>query len=310
MSISAETLTALRNIRDAVPKLCAKLEQSSESSNDQSGLISEHDVNEWGIPISMPSTAAVLTPATAPAFPETYPSYWQSVAEFDENGKLISLLLGGQRLRSLKVESLLPSELMETVSKLDLAGTDISATDLCHVLQRCQRLTSLYLGGNSFGDAGIVEFSSALPQSLRVLDLRYNDIVDSSTAALAEFIHHSSCEKLYLEGNKIGDSGVGDLSKTGPIKELFLGQNNIGPQGAESLAQGLSRAESQLEKLYLEGNHIGPAGAISFRSILENPDNKTKLKNLFVDNNQIGKEESIALGRALSSNTMIGDSAC
>ena len=102
----------------------------------------------------------------------------------------------------------------------------------------------------------------------------------------------------------MNDSGVSGLSSLGPLTELYLGQNNIGPVGAARLAQTLHGAN--LKKLYLEGNQIGDAGAKAFYEVLETMENKT-LEKLFCDNNGISKEEAIHLGSSLGSATVIGD---
>lgn len=84
-----------------------------------------------------------------------------------------------------------------------------------------------------------------------------------------------------------------------------MGQCQIGPQGAASLADKL--AGSILEKLYLEGNHIGDAGADTLRQALLR--GKHKVEKLYVDNNGLSKENALALGAAVNSATVIGDAA-
>ena len=303
-SIDPTTLAALRSLRDAIPKLHEKLRGSTD---DRSGVLTDHQVNEWGIPIVAETTA----PAAPSALSDEEPAYWEKIADLNEKGRVASLLLGGHRLFSVNISELLTADLLQSVTKLDLAGTDMPVDALCQIIRRAPGLLALYLGGNSLGDAGMEHIVKALPQSLQLLDVRYNDIGHSGAVVLADFLKRSqSCEKLYLEGNALGDAGAHALSDTGCVKELYLGQNNIGPAGACSLANGLTKPSTRLERLYLEGNHIGADGAISFQRALKTVGDKKKLKNLFVDNNSIGKTESMKLGQALSSSTMIGDSAC
>jgi hypothetical protein len=57
----------------------------------------------------------------------------------------------------------------------------------------------------------------------------------------------------------------------------------------------------------LEGSNIGLQGANAFSTVLEELDGNTVLKNLFVDNNNIGKEGPKQLASALDSATTMGD---
>lgn len=299
--IPIETLAALRALREAIPKLAEKLKPKPPP--DHSGLILNDGGNDWGI--SMPGQQPVET-VTLPSFPDTDLRYWKPIAVFDENGCITQLLLGRQRLVTVNFDLLLP--LLKHLVRLDLAGTMAPVNVMAQVLDQCQDgLTHLYVGGNALGDNGFVQLVPHLPKTLCLLDVRYNDLGDKSAKALATFLQTSrECEKVYLEGNLLGNDGAHHLSQTGCVRELYLGQNQIGAKGATSLAEGLGTG--QLEKLYLEGNNIGPAGAISFCKALDELGTEKKLKKLYVDNNEIGKTESVKLGNALQSNTMIGDS--
>jgi hypothetical protein len=316
-SIPTETLKALRALREAAPKISESLMPAPPP--DKSGLILENAIaDDWyGLPI--PGSQRV-TPTSLHLFLDTDPMYWKPIAVFDENGGITSLLLGRQRLQTVHANLLLP--LLDNVVKLDLAGAHFPVPALIKVFGHCQtlgRLTHVYLGGNALGDEGFIRLVPHLPKSLQMLDLRYNDLGSPSAAALAALLPYSVCEKVYLEGNSIGDTGAMELaSHLGPVRELYLGHNKIGPEGAKALAVGLlapsasSDNNCRLELLYLEGNHIGSVGAISFQRALETlagADNKKRiiLQKLYVENNGIGKEEAMSLGSALQSSTMIGD---
>ena len=100
------------------------------------------------------------------------------------------------------------------------------------------------------------------------------------------------------------------------MEEVFLGQKRIGPAGARSLAASL-RSNAAVTKMYLEGNSVGDEGAAAFCKMLEGRRGETKteadattespLKHLYLENNNIGKELSNRLGRALRSETVIAD---
>ena len=155
--------------------------------------------------------------------------------------------------------------------------------------------------------------STRRPQNLVHLDLRFNDIGPEGTYGLCQGLEiNPTVTRLYLEGNQLRDEGatiMANLLKVAgcPLEHLFLGANQIGPDGASHLASTLS-INKTLTKLYLEGNAIGEAGADAFTKILIHCDGDTGLKHLFCDNNNIGKEGSQRLAKALNSATAIGDS--
>ena len=265
-SIPSATLAPLRALRDATPKLAENLKPSP--APDQSGLILDTNGMDWGI--AMPGESPLARNLALPSFSENDARYWEPIASFDENGHITSLLLGRQRLQTVRVDLLLP--LLDHVIELDLAGTYLPVSAMTRVLDHCSAgLTHLYLGGNALGDDGIITLAPHFPKTVQLLDLRYNNIGATGAAALADdyFLQNASCacEKLYLEGNVLGDAGAKHVAVTGPIRELYLGQNKIGANGASALAQGLKGG--RLKKLFLETNHIGAAGAISLRRALE-----------------------------------------
>mmetsp|Transcript_24845 Transcript_24845/g.58292 ORF Transcript_24845/g.58292 Transcript_24845/m.58292 type:complete len:347 (-) Transcript_24845:1582-2622(-) len=205
----------------------------------------------------------------------------------------------------------------------------------------------LYLGGNGLGARGAEAiaasglFQGETQRKLIKLDLRYNDIGGSGMMALSNALRNktipsnnslddktksrngqnaSAVQYLYLEGNSIGDDGCAALSEllsshsqieqdgesSSCIQELYLGANGIGPTGAEHLASVL-RVNKTISKMYLEGNGIGAQGAIVFCQVLEELKGDTGLKHLYVDNNNIGKEISNRLAKALRSDSTIED---
>jgi len=280
-------------------------------------------------------------------------------------GRVTYLNLGGKRLHrglDAKVLTFFPA-----LTTLNLGGTDLPAQNTVDILTNRSNsddannnpttvLEHVYLGGNGLGDEGAQLLAGAwqkspsgccLPQSLRTLDLRYNDISGVGMAALCRaFLQASAAEdgassccapnKLtawHMEGNCIGDDGCRALAEwmmvlsrdrdrcSCCLEQLFLGANRIGPEGAKHLARALQAnnnnsacsSNSKLTKLYLEGNHIGEEGAAALARALEhnaksnNGDYLGVLKNLYVDNNNIGKEGSQRLARALNSATAIPD---
>jgi Ran GTPase-activating protein (RanGAP) involved in mRNA processing and transport len=237
---------------------------------------------------------------------------------FNDGGKVTTLNLGGMRLRQgLPCNSVVFLG-FEDLRSLNLGGTDLPIADIAAVLGYLGAIESLHLSGNGLGDDGAKQIAAWLettkPKHLIKLDLRYNDIGGVGMEALCcQGLQHTNVAYWHMEGNNIGDDGCAALSKglllpDFKLQELFLGANQIGPDGAIHLAAALkNNNNSLLSKLYLEGNHIGHTGATAMAEALESLDGTATLKNLFMDNNNIGKEGSERLAKALNSATAIPD---
>lgn len=93
------------------------------------------------------------------------------------------------------------------------------------------------LGCNPLGDAGGEQLANGLGRSLRILDLRQAELGEAATLAL---------------GRKLRDAAT--------LQELLLSGNNIGPAGAQALAEGWAWISS-LRHVDLSGNMaIGKEG--------------------------------------------------
>lgn len=243
----------------------------------------------------------------------------QDRVAFNDDGKVITLNLGGMRLRKGLPCPPAVFQNFSALSSLNLGGTDLPMADIAAVLGFLGAIESLHLSGNGLGDDGAKQIAAWLkttkPKQLTKLDLRYNEIGGTGMEALCcQGLLHTNVAYWHMEGNCIGDVGCAALSSLllhadFKLQELFLGANQIGPHGAICLAVGLKKNNhnSLLSKLYLEGNHIGHAGATAMAEALEVLEGTAVLKKLFVDNNDIGKEASERLAKALNSATAIPD---
>jgi len=302
--IESDTLKALLRLRDSVPGMLAKLKPNA-SPPDYSGMIWD----DFTFPNSNKQVCDIESKANIDEAPDTSNiDYWKKICSFDEKGRITTLSLGGQRLKNIESNILVRPEFSRSTI-IDLAGTDIPVELLVQFLSSCDRLKQLHLGGNALGDTSVRSLMNGVPNllKLRSLDMRYNDITSVGAIEIGKFLSSPECslEYLYLEGNDLGCDGARALSNTGPLLDLFLGQNNIKGEGASALAEGLKNG--CLKKLYLEGNAIGPDGAISFRKALEDQGDSRNLEKLYADNNGIGKTEFGKLGAVLNSVTMIGE---
>ena len=329
-------------------------------------------------PLPPPTVAADTTTTTD----DTMPVYWKSIATFDEQGRIVTLGLAGARLHKVRTQpslarALVHPALLQTPSltTLNLANTNLPLDHLEQVLETvAQSRTTLhtwslplssdtdhamtdpnhgttfsmtlhlYLGGNALSHGLSRLVPHVQRHAVTVLDLRYTDLTVADASALSRVLQESVwLQKLYLEGNALGDEGIQALlvlskkdddhhdtttrntitTNVCHLRELYLGQNDIGPTGALILARAVSPIHSQqslsssscvlhlpvLEKLYLEGNRMGNAGAQAFHKVLVTwPKNTAKcLQKLYVDNNGMDKQQAIALGAALNSATVIGE---
>jgi hypothetical protein len=243
---------------------------------------------------------------------KTCAAWPEAQVAFDDEGYVTMINLGSKRLhRGIKCIDAFGFERLTTLS---LGGTDLPAKDTVLVLQQVQTsITSVYLGGNGLGVDGakqIGEWLSAAPR-LKTLDVRYNDIAGPGMEALCISLVNTPVVYLYVEGNQIGDQGAIALAAllkqvdACQIEEVFLGANQIESAGTIALASCLE-SNKLVSKIYLEGNAMGLEGANAFSEALETLKGDTGLKHLFADNNQIGKEGSKRLAKALNSSTAIG----
>lgn len=216
-------------------------------------------------------------------------------------GTLTNLYLGGNGLGNDGV-ALLASWMAEFCNntttrlplvKLDLRYNNITGdsglTALCQTgLPHCPKLAILHLEGNRIGDEGCAALANCCMRSGRQRTDHVDDISTPTTTATTTTTPSGDCR----------------------LEQLYLGANGIGPVGAAHLAKVLRSENSRLTKLYLEGNDMGDAGAAAWSQALEDTVHDTKnkssvLQHLFVDNNNIGKEASQRLTRALNRATVV-----
>lgn len=300
-TIHADALASLQALRDASPRLAAKLKPAPPV--DHSGMLGG---------FCMPGAPPPAEPVEE--YPDSDPRYWKKICTFSpESGTVTTLSLGGNRLKHLREWE---SGLLKDVVTLDLASTDLEMDAIVGIVSKCPVLRHLHLGGNGTTGSDVQKLLDSVRTivlQLATLDLRYNNIGQEGMAALSNMLQQEDgcCwSTLYLEGNQLTDNCFVDtnVSFGSTLVELYLGQNQIGPEGAGALAQGLLDKNCRLKKLYLESNQIQNAGAKAFYEVLEGQTDESKtLEKLYVENNGIGKEESIRLGRSLNSPTFIGD---
>jgi Ran GTPase-activating protein (RanGAP) involved in mRNA processing and transport len=156
-------------------------------------------------------------------------------------------------------------------------------TALADALRVCASVTSLSLGDNDLGDAGVEALSIGLKESksLKTLDLSNrnessNKFGPRGAMALASAIAviASSLTKILVGGNNLGDEGATFLcdalreSTVTKVQELDLRYNGIGPEGAKAVA-AIAAIVASVTKLTLWKNNLGGEGKAVLRKALE-----------------------------------------
>jgi len=225
---------------------------------------------------------------------------WHNVKELHLGGNQI-----GNRGTAAIVEKITGS-----LEKLSLFHNNIGvegAEAIADALNRTKNVKSLWLHDNQLGNRGVRKLAR-VAYSLRELWLGDNLIGDKGLKQLADALSRpASLQSLWLHNNQIGNEGVIALAKAlhkdMDLRIMCFSDNNIGATGAEALGEALIEGNSPLEELKLRGNKVGDIGAIALaRSIKSNIGHLVKLN---LSHNNIGPVGAIALAEAMEVNTKI-----
>jgi Ran GTPase-activating protein (RanGAP) involved in mRNA processing and transport len=140
--------------------------------------------------------------------------------------------------------------------------------------------------------------------ALQTLNLGGTDVPPQDTVRILTAVA-GTIETLYLGGNMWNNAGAAHLgtwlATMTPkcLVHLDLRFNDIGPEGADALCQGLE-ANPTVVRLYLEGNVLGDTGASSVARFLRVPE--CPVQQLFLGANQIGPVGAKHLASVLATN--------
>eukprot|EP01080_Neovahlkampfia_damariscottae_P003858 gene3858-7018_t len=157
----------------------------------------------------------------------------------------------------------------KNIEKLFIIGNQISNTNsICKLIKNNNTIKELSLYTNLINGDGAFLISESLKinKSLFKLDLSENKLNENEIQRFSKNLNsfHSSLQKLYLENNKITDSGLSvlmDELKTNPnLKYLSLKSNRISYKGADLISKMLVKNHF-LETFDLGNNSIGDKGA-------------------------------------------------
>jgi len=138
---------------------------------------------------------------------------------------------------------------------------------------------------------------------LQALHLQGNSIGDEGVGALAVMLEvNHSLKTLSLQSSYVGDGGASllanSLEKNKSLQELSLGCNNLGDAAAKAFG-GMLCKNRVLNELRLDHNHIGDVGAMSLAEALCSND---VLQELWLVENPIGTEGMKHFSTALETN--------
>ncbi|XP_067218958.1 protein NLRC3-like isoform X1 [Chanodichthys erythropterus] len=171
-------------------------------------------------------------------------------------------------------------------------------------------LRELILSDNKLGDSGVKNLSDLLmnPQfKLEKLDLYDCSITKKQcvilTSALKSNLSH--LRELILSWNKLGDSGVKNLSDLlmNPqfkLEKLRLSDCSITEEQCVILTSALKSNLSHLRELILSWNKLGDSGVKNLSDLLMNP--QFKLEKLRLSGCSITKKQCVILTSSLKSN--------
>jgi hypothetical protein len=162
---------------------------------------------------------------------------------------------------------------------LKLSGNQLTgrgAAAVAKALLGLKNVTEVHLDGNKIDDAGaqaVAELLAVKDSKLVSVNLTDNEVGDAGASAVARSLATSGVRQLLLGNNNIGNGGaqtIADVLKSNhSVTSVQLGSNNIGDAGAQALAAALNDNES-VSDLDLSDNNIGNAGALAVQNVLKN----------------------------------------
>ncbi|KAL1251842.1 hypothetical protein QQF64_019638, partial [Cirrhinus molitorella] len=221
--------------------------------------------------------------------------------------------LGGFGVKNLSDLLMNPQFKLE---KLDLRECSITEKQ-CLILTSALKsnpshLRELNLSGNKIGDSGVKNLSDLLmnPQfKLEKLNLWRCSITEKQCLILTSALksNPSHLRELNLSWNKLGDSGVKNLSDLlmNPqfkLEKLDLWRCCITEKQCLILTSALNSNPSHLRELNLSRNKLGDSGVKNLSDLLMNP--QFKLEKLHLRECSITEKQCLILTSALKSNPL------
>ncbi|MEV6104800.1 ribonuclease inhibitor [Streptomyces sp. NPDC051940] len=198
------------------------------------------------------------------------------VADALRPGPVRHLLLGTDGLGDDGADAVAGKAAEAEVETLYLGCNGISAEGACRIADQLrgspQAVSGVWLKRNPLGPAAGEAAAELLQaaRSLRTLDLVQTGLTPAGLRVLADALIAASgagrrIERLYAGGNALGPAGASAIApavEAGAVGELYLSAARLGDEGAEVLADALTRSpHGRLRRLSLASNGIGPRAA-------------------------------------------------
>ncbi|XP_045146403.1 ribonuclease inhibitor isoform X5 [Echinops telfairi] len=186
----------------------------------------------------------------------------------------------------------------ETLQELHLGenelGSEAMALLCSGMLSPSSRLRVLGLWECCISAEGCRELSRVLgaKESLRELNLTYNELGDTGVALLCEAMREPGCrlESLRMRSCSLTAACCTDLGamlvQNKHLRELQLSSNNLGDNGVQLLCQGLGQPGTTLRQLCLGDCEVTDRGCASLASLLGA---NCSLRDLDLSNNCMGE---------------------
>lgn len=191
------------------------------------------------------------------------PSGAQDLAASPYIKRVVKLSLEENKIGDDGVEAILTSTQLANLRRLNLSSNELTHRGLQCLVDSPgpARFQQLELRDNQLGDEG----ASCLAESPQLVDCQFLDLhTNQLTAAAVETLVESpllaNLHTLSLADNGLGDQGAAALGRMmHPIKDLFLDECGIGPNGIAALLE--SPFAEQFLRLSFSDNPVGDAGA-------------------------------------------------
>ena len=204
----------------------------------------------------------------------------------------------------------------EQLQYVNLNGNSLGTTGANHIielLKTCPKLVELDLGNTDMTHDSVIKITTILNESNDVLEVLnmdnpcFNSVMQETAIHMGKMISiNQGLQKLSLRGFRLRCDGIYTLSlhllENKRLKVLELSCNQIGPDGAQSLATYIKASDCVLESLFLKANKLGDLGAKAMaQAIAEN----RSLIHIDMTNNNIHDLGLCRVSEALSVNTTL-----
>ncbi|XDV33452.1 hypothetical protein PO909_003866, partial [Leuciscus waleckii] len=221
-------------------------------------------------------------------------SLMQEIQDYLKSGKIGETKLSSSQWSALVYVLLTLEQKMDVFELKHFIGAQNTADEVLQKLLPVVKESRLYDCGVT--DEGCADLTSALrsnPSHLRKLDLSLNKVGDSGVKQLSDLLQDPHCklEILWLCDCGVTDEGCAALtsalrSNPSHLRELSLSWNKVGDSGVKQLSDLLQDPHGKLEILWLRYCGVRDEGCAALTSALRS--NPSHLRELSLSLNKVG----------------------